>query len=88
MANSRCSMAIGLLPIFGTLIVAAPCWAQQHPADPEIQQRLDEMERLEAADAAQLKVDRAIVESKDMIRQGSYRRAVEILTEVGKLTSG
>ncbi|HEV3196358.1 MAG TPA: protein kinase [Bryobacteraceae bacterium] len=54
-------------------------WAQQHPDDPEIEAKLEEMERLGAAYAVQLRVDRAIVESKDMIRRGSYRRAIEIL---------
>jgi serine/threonine protein kinase len=57
-------------------------WAQRHPADPEIEERLQEMERLEAAYAAQLKAERAIVESKEMIRRGSYRRALEILNGV------
>src|SRR3954454_24692946 len=32
MANSRFSMAIGLLPVVGTLVLAAPSWAQQLPA--------------------------------------------------------
>lgn len=35
MANSRLSIAIGLLPIFMTLITAAPSWAQQHPTAAE-----------------------------------------------------
>jgi hypothetical protein len=36
MANSRFSVAIGLLPIVGTLILAAPSWAQQQSATAEI----------------------------------------------------
>src|SRR4051794_22431264 len=32
MANSRFGIAIGLLPILGTLVLAAPSWAQQPPA--------------------------------------------------------
>jgi hypothetical protein len=35
MANARFSMAIGLLPILGTLILAAPSSAQRHPAAAE-----------------------------------------------------
>src|SRR4051794_6421494 len=35
MANSRFNIAIGLLPILGTLVVAAPSWAQQNPAAAE-----------------------------------------------------
>src|SRR4051812_9442731 len=31
MANSRFNMALGLLPIFGTLVLAGSSWAQQRP---------------------------------------------------------
>jgi predicted Ser/Thr protein kinase len=54
-------------------------WADRHSGDPEIQERLEEARRLQAVYAAQLKVDAAIVESKEMIRRGSYPRAIEIL---------
>jgi len=53
--------------------------AAHHPADPEIQENLEETKRLAAAHAAQLKVDAAILDSKEMIRRGSYQRAIEIL---------
>src|SRR3954449_5827552 len=35
MANSRFSLAIDLLPVVGTLVLAAPSWAQQLPAAAE-----------------------------------------------------
>jgi formylglycine-generating enzyme required for sulfatase activity/tetratricopeptide (TPR) repeat protein len=53
--------------------------AEQFPGDPEIQAKLEETKRLEAAYAAQLRVDAAVNESKEMIRRGSYQRAIDVL---------
>ncbi|HLK69515.1 MAG TPA: protein kinase [Bryobacteraceae bacterium] len=54
-------------------------WSQQHPGDPEVQEKLDQAKRLQATFETQTKVEAAIVEAKEMIRRGSFRRALEIL---------
>ncbi|HTS29249.1 MAG TPA: protein kinase [Bryobacteraceae bacterium] len=57
-------------------------WAAQHPGDPEIQERLAEANRLHAATAAQGRINAAMIEAKEMIRRGSYGRAIEILQSI------
>lgn len=53
--------------------------AEQLPGDPEIQEKLNQTKRQEAAYTARLRVDAAINESKEMIRRGAYRGAIDSL---------
>jgi len=59
-------------------------FAEHHPADSEIEANLEETKGLAVAQAAQLKVDAAILDGKEMIRRGSYRRAIEILLGINQ----
>src|SRR5262249_30737582 len=57
-------------------------WVDQNPADPEVLERLAEAHRLEAEHETQLRVEAAVVEAKEMIRKGFFRRAIEILLTI------
>src|SRR5579871_247420 len=54
------------------------------PGDAEIKEKLEEAKRLEAAYAAQKKIDATILEIRDLMRKEQYQRAIDLLEALDK----
>jgi serine/threonine-protein kinase len=69
-----------LLQAYDEAITVLNQFAAQAPGDLVIQERLEEVKRLYAAHREQQRIERAVAESKELLRSGKYQQAIDVLT--------
>jgi serine/threonine-protein kinase len=77
-----------LIQAFDEAIGVLKQFSAQAPGDPVIEERLEEVKRQYAAHLEQQRIERAIAESKELLRRGNYKQAILVLKPCAQSSPG